>query len=363
VAADSRLPYLDLLRGVAVLVMIEAHTMDSWTRVDERGRAAYDWALFVGGFGAPSFLFLAGLTLTLAAGARLDRGVGAVEAARLARRRGWQIVGLAFLFRLYSLLVSGGTFAKLIKVDILNIMGLAMLGAAVVWQLGSSKLTRGLLLLSTAAAIVLVTPLVHAASWPGVLPNPVEWYLRPPPGRTDTFMIFPWAGFLFAGAALGVWLQAASSRGAGRELNRPLLIAGPAIAFAGLGASYLPAIYPTVDFWHTSPTFFVIRLGILLTAMPASYWCAARVPASSWLHRMGAASLFVYWIHVEIVYGLLTVAIHRRLTFEQALLATAVFSALMVVLVALKDRYGRFMRERETTKVTKITKIGQTTNS
>jgi uncharacterized membrane protein len=350
----SRLPHLDLLRGLAVLVMIEAHTMDSWTRVDERGRAVYDWALFVGGFGAPSFLFLAGLTLTLAAGARLDRGVAAAEVARLARRRGWQIFGLAFLFRVYSLLVSGGTFAKLIKVDILNIMGLAMLGVALLWQLGSSRRTRALLLLSAAAVTVLVTPLVHAASWPGGLPNPIEWYLRPPPGRTDTFMIFPWAGFLFAGAALGVWLQTAVSRGSERTLNRTLLVAGPVIAGAGLSAAYLPAIYPTVDFWHTSPTFFLIRLGILLTALPASYWCAARMPPASWLHRLGAASLFVYWVHVEIVYGLLTLSIHRRLTFEQALVATAAFCGLMVWVVVLKER----LVQRQTTKVTKSTKFG-----
>jgi uncharacterized membrane protein len=335
----KRLPHLDLLRGIAVLVMIEAHAMDSWTRVDERGRAAYDWALFVGGFGAPSFLFLAGLTLTLAAGARLDGGVGATEVARLARRRGWQVFGLAFLFRLYSLLVSGGTFAKLIKVDILNIMGLAMLGTAVLWQRGSSRLTRGLLLLSAALAIALATPLVHASSWLGALPNPIEWYLRPPPGRTDTFMIFPWAAFLFAGASLGVWLQAWSSPDAQRALNRRLLSAGPVIAFAGLGASYLPAIYPTVDFWHTSPTFFLIRLGILLTALPVSYWCGAAVRSSSWLHRLGAASLFVYFVHVEIVYGLLTLSIHKRLSFEQALMATALFSAVMVGLVLLKERY------------------------
>jgi uncharacterized membrane protein len=356
-ASPARLPHLDLLRGVAVLVMIEAHTMDSWTRIDERGRAAYEWALFVGGFGAPSFLFLAGLTLTLAAGTRLERGVDAAAVAKLARRRGWQIFGLALLFRLYSLLVSGGTFAKLIKVDILNIMGLAMLGAAVLWRQGSSRITRGILLLSAALAVAFVTPFVHALSPLGGLPDPIEWYLRPPPGRTDTFMLFPWAGFLFAGAAVGVWLQSSSSPIAQRAFNRTLLMAGPAIAAAGLGASYLPAIYPTVDFWHTSPTFFLIRLGILLAALPAADWCAARVQPSSWLHRIGAASLFVYWVHVEIVYGLLTLPIHRRLTFEQALVGAAAFSALMVWLVRLKERVERAVREKESTKVTKLTKL------
>jgi len=70
----SRRAYLDWLRGVAVLIMVEAHTIDSWTRLDDRSRSAYGWALVVGGLGAPVFLFLAGLALVLAIGSRISRG-------------------------------------------------------------------------------------------------------------------------------------------------------------------------------------------------------------------------------------------------------------------------------------------------
>ena len=59
----SRRAYLDWLRGVAVLIMIEAHTLDSWTREAERVRDDYKWSIVVGGFGAPIFLFLAGVAL------------------------------------------------------------------------------------------------------------------------------------------------------------------------------------------------------------------------------------------------------------------------------------------------------------
>src|SRR6185436_10769570 len=68
---EGRREYLDWLRGVAVLIMIEAHTLDSWTRVEERTRPAFGWAMLIGGFGAPIFLFLAGISLALAAGSRV----------------------------------------------------------------------------------------------------------------------------------------------------------------------------------------------------------------------------------------------------------------------------------------------------
>jgi len=77
----GRREYLDWLRGVAVLIMIGSHTIDSWTVVADRGRTAYRYAISIGGFGAPVFLFLAGIALMLAAGQRLRRGESESAAA------------------------------------------------------------------------------------------------------------------------------------------------------------------------------------------------------------------------------------------------------------------------------------------
>jgi len=130
----SRRGYLDWLRGVAVLIMVEAHLFDAWVRVIDRSEHPYQWAMVVGGFSAPLFLFLAGVAMALAAGSRLRKGLTAPETAAVARRRGWQILGLAFLFRLQSFIISGGPFPEtLLKVDILNVMGLSMVLAAVLW--------------------------------------------------------------------------------------------------------------------------------------------------------------------------------------------------------------------------------------
>src|SRR5262245_43179881 len=161
--------YLDWLRGIAVLIMIEAHTLDSWTHVSDRARAVYKWAIVVGGFGAPTFLFLAGVALTLAAGSRQRKGLSETDVAGLARRRGWQIFGLAFLFRLQSAVLGGGALPQsLLKVDILNVMGLSMLMAAVLWALGRSRWWRGFFLAAVMASVAMLTPVIrgtHAIDW------------------------------------------------------------------------------------------------------------------------------------------------------------------------------------------------------
>lgn len=337
----GRRGYLDWLRGVAVLIMIEGHTVDSWTRLVDRDRLEYRWATVVAGFGAPIFLFLAGLALTLAAGSRLRQGASASDAAAAARRRAWQIFGLALLFRLQSLVLSGGSFAQLAKVDILNVMGLAMLGAALVWGLGRGHVSRALLLAAAAAGLAMMTPIVRTAPLLVHLPDPVEWYARAPAGQ-GAFTLFPWAGFVFAGAAIGTWLDSTRTAAAERRLNLVLAIGGPALAAAGYAASYLPPIYRETAFWTSSPTFFFLRLGVLISAVPVAYAVSSLWPGRSRVREFGAASLFVYWIHVEMVYGLLTLPMHRRLTLEQAALAFGLFTLFLYWLVTLKNRvFGR----------------------
>jgi len=320
--------------------MIEAHTLDAWTRLADRERPSYKWAIVLGGFGAPIFLFLAGVALVLAANARRRRGLSEFEVSRRAEQRAWQVFGLAFLFRLQSLLISGGGMRALLKVDILNVMGVSMLGTAWLWRLGRRSSIRALLLVSATLLVALLTPPIRSTSWLDGWPDAVEAYIRPLPGRT-TFTFFPWAGFLFAGAVTGLWIE----RDRGREgwWNGILLLVGIITAATAYGASFLPPIYAVSSFWTSSPAFFFIRLGIITSLVPLAYLWSRIVPgetATSPIRVMGVESLFVYWIHVEMVYGVLSTPLHRRLTFEAALAAMAAFTCFLYVLVKLKQRWS-----------------------
>ena len=95
----TRRTYLDVLRGVAVLVMIEAHVIDAWTRAADRQTQGFRQSLVLGGFGAPLFLFLAGVAVAMSAGSKARRA-GIDAAVRAVQKRGMQIFLLAFVFRL-----------------------------------------------------------------------------------------------------------------------------------------------------------------------------------------------------------------------------------------------------------------------
>ncbi|MGE0445098.1 MAG: hypothetical protein AB7P99_07700, partial [Vicinamibacterales bacterium] len=251
--------------------------------------------------------------------------------------RGWQIFGLAFLFRFQSWLISGGGLNSLLKVDILNVMGLAMLGGALLWGWGRSRVGRVVCFAAATVAVAMLTPIVRESAALAPLPDRLEAYLRPIPGRT-TFTLFPWAAFLLAGGVVGLWLDAAQRAGEELRANLGLLVLGVVVGLAGYGAAQLPSIYAASSFWTSSPTFFFIRLGILMAAVPMAYaWCRLPLPSAA-LEYLGRASLFIYWIHVEIVYGVLTLPLHRRLPFNETLLAFVLFTGLMFAVARMKDR-------------------------
>jgi uncharacterized membrane protein len=185
-------------------------------------------------------------------------------------------------------------------------------------------------LAAVAIAVSLMTPLVRTADWLAPLPDVLEAYLRPPAGRS-TFTFFPWSGFVFAGAALGVLLDASASERAERRLNVWFAGVGLIIAAIALGGSYLPSAYPESRFWTTSPSFYFIRIGLLIAVIAAAYVWGLRPTAERFspLQQFGRTSLFVYWIHVELVYGFISTPLHKNLSLVQWFIAYALFTGLM----------------------------------
>jgi uncharacterized membrane protein len=347
VARAPRRGYLDWLRGLAVLIMIESHVLDAWTRVADRQSIYYGWAMIVGGFGAPLFLLLAGVSVALSAGSKLRRIGDRRAASRAVAWRGVQIFGLALLFRVQAFVISWGSARSLLKVDILNVMGPSIMAAAALWGALRSPRHRALGFVAAALAISLLTPPIRATWIFDVLPDFLEGYIRPRPGFT-TFAFFPWSAFVFAGAFVGVLLDQARSREVEIHLNTRFASFGLLLAAAAYAASFLPSPYARSEFWTSSPSFFLLRTGIMIAAVGLAFALRSRSRANAFdpLEQLGRTSLFIYWIHVEMIYGLIAKPLHKSLSFGQALWAWAFFCVFMLICSLLKDRVVASRRAR-----------------
>jgi uncharacterized membrane protein len=325
--------------------MIHTHILDAWTRDADRSSVFFRNATIVGGFAAPLFLWLAGVALALAAERQVDRGASRQEATAAVCRRGLEIFVLAFLFRLQAFVLSpGSALVTLFRVDILNIMGLAIAATGVLWGLSGRRAVAVAALSLASAALAMVTPIVRVASWVDRLPIWFQWYLRPA-GDHTTFTGLPWAGFVFAGAAAGVLIAAAGDLRHERRLHVTLGAAGAALVAIGFYTATLPTIYRASSFWTSSPTYFAIRTGALMLVLALAFaveqWTAPRGLSLEPLSRFGRRSLFVYWIHVELVYGLVAWPLRHRLPLWAMEAAALLFSLLMYRAVLLREYFAR----------------------
>jgi len=328
----KRFPFLDWMRGVAVLVMIQCHTFNSLTRLDLRDGGPYVLSQFVGGMAAPLFLFMAGMTSAFQMDGWERRGLNPLRRWRLALGRAGYILAIAFAFRISNWMgsLSGGNWHEVFKVDILNCMGVAMALFAPV--AGVSRANRARVAASVALAVALASPILANLNWDAA-PTLLREYLVPIPGRGH-FPLFPCAAYLGFGLALGAIIKQSIEQHIERLMQWSVL-AGFGLVFAGQYFANLPySIYPKSNFWSDSPALVLIRFGIMLVLMAASYlwteyWARTRW---SWVIVLGKNSLMVYWVHVVLVYGALAKPFKRTMSIPQTTLATAFVIALMLAL-------------------------------
>jgi uncharacterized membrane protein len=325
--------------------MVHAHILDSWTRDSDRTTRLYYSLQWIGGVASALFLFLAGVAMAMSAGSKARQAGKSQVGAQAARRRGWEIFLLAFVFRLQQEILGFGPLQTLLKVDMLNVMGLAMVAASALWQVTPRPRLRAAAFLAVTAAITFLTPLVRAAAWLAPLPDPLEAYLRPA-GNYAAFPLFPWAGYLLAGVAVGDFVdRLRAHQKKPTPLHVALFISGVSGVALATWASYRPALYSTADFWHDSPTIFFIRLGAVATLVAVSWVIESlsergilALRAFRVLVTLGRSSLFVYWIHVEMVYGLLADPLKRQLPLWGTQLAWLLLCVALYWIVVWKNR-------------------------
>jgi uncharacterized membrane protein len=306
-------------------------------------------AMIVGSLGGAFFLMLAGAGAALSAGSRLRRSGNPAAAATRVIRHGLLIFGLAFLFRLQAWIL--GWFPSprdLLRVDMLNIMGPSIVATGLLWRLAGT--IRGRLLVFAAATIATActTPIVRAMPL-GFLPDAVEGYVVPVRGLSN-FVFFPWMGFVFAGALVGLLIEANARRPGERRLYLWFGSAGAMLAGGGYLASWLPSPFEGTTFWTSSPAFFFIRVGVVVLSVAAAHTWTTRVrrPARwSPILQLGRTSLFIYWIHVELIYGVISRPLQRALSLREAWIAFAAFTALMLICSVGKERLAERRRSRQ----------------
>lgn len=315
----KRLSYIDWMRGLACLLMFQTHCYDSWLSADLRDTQLFKWSQLGGTLPAPLFIFLAGVSFALVTEKLRQKGFDRNRVARQTILRGAEIFGLGIVFRIqeYILGYKWVPWTDLLRVDILNILGLSMMLMGVLcWLAASPSIsvarTRSIgASFLTAILIGMLTPPLWTTWRLRFLPWPMESYVNGVHTFSEPqhwlFPIFPWSAFAFAGLAVGFLMF--SEYGRRNETKLFGWIAAAGIVAIGLSMLFDRSsirLYAVYDYWHSHPNFLLLRCGVLLIILSLVYaWCRWGFAENGFspVIQLGQTSLLVYWVHIEFVYG------------------------------------------------------------
>jgi uncharacterized membrane protein len=312
-----RIAALDAARALAVVAMVVGHTLDALLSHALRQDPSVILYWHARGLTAPMFLAVSGWAVAVAilrSGAegaavvrgRLGRVLLLLAVGYALRWPGWGIAGLAAGDR--------AVWEHLLAFDALHAIAVALLATAGVLALPWRRREQ-VLLLALLSAIALALGMADPVSWP-LWAVPLQQTV----GGTSPFPAFPWVLYFFFGAGLGL----VAGEGRGRR----------GLAMAVLGAVLVAATLPSGvgGLPPAHPVLVAFRLGAVLLLLAA----LARVPGplAARLAPLGRASLWVYAIHLPVVYGWSTYAGLAGRIGPRLDLAEAAGVALLVLLAS-----------------------------
>jgi hypothetical protein len=328
-----RLQYLDWLRGLGALIMLQGHVFHSFLKPELRGGGPFMLSQFVGGMPPAIFLFLTGITLAFLMDSIERKGLPAHARLITVWRRAGYLFLLAFAFRLQLWLFAWPSpWTDLLRVDILNCMGFAVAAMSV------------MALFRTVERVRLAAVLGLGIAFASPLISQLDWSWAPPLARSyivpdyNFFGFFPWAAYLVFGISAGSILRTLEPETIERAMQWAALTGG-VIVLAGQYFANLPfSIYGKSEFWLNSPAQVVIKLGVTLLLLALAYLWTQNVSRNrwSWVRQFGTTSLLVYWVHIELVYGRWLGYLKNNLTVVQTVVAAIGVILLMLLLSTIK---------------------------
>jgi uncharacterized membrane protein len=283
----KRLVYLDLLRGIAILLMVVDHAYDWWLDAAGHATGLAATTKFLGTLAAPLFLYLVGVGLALSTLKVRQTGKGRGKVVRHLVVRGAKLVLYGYILNFLVFFV-GSNPADILAVDILQIIGMTIwLSVPLLW--------------APSWVVVGVTAIVFVAGqtadgW--ILPDPIAAYITGN-GGIGYFPLAVWLPYTYLGLAVGK--EIGRSDRAGR-LMRILALVGALALLA------IPFVDPGWGYRHPRPVFVLFSLTFLFSLTALLWFWTERLDRGGLLvavlRDLGLASLMLYVFHHLIGYRL-----------------------------------------------------------
>ncbi|MGE5496450.1 MAG: heparan-alpha-glucosaminide N-acetyltransferase domain-containing protein [Syntrophothermus sp.] len=348
--STSRIDFIDLMRALAVLMMVQGHTIDTFLSDNFR---SFDSSLFsawwtVRGLTAPIFLFTAGTVFTCLL---RRRNLPFRENPRIGKgiKRFILLITTAYLMRFPSSRlfdfegVTAEQWKTFFAVDVLHLIAFGILFVMGLAYIAEKFRVKDSYIFGSAALIsyALFQPFSQI-NWGAFLPLPLAGYFYN--GTGSFFPLVPWTGYVFSGAFLGSYLAHNTDVFNSEKFSLKLLYAALAAFAAAVAGNFVElALTGKSNFWTTSPNLIFFRIGVVLSLNSLVSFITLKIKKiPPVLIHIGRHSLMIYVVHVILLYGSawtpgLWNTFARSFNIWTSILAAAAMIVLMTAMVHLYE--------------------------
>lgn len=304
-----RLNFVDLMRGLVMLVMIEVHVVNSMMNPIFRNETWFGYINFLNGLVAPGFIFISGFAFMLASNSK----IGEFRSFKYAF---WKQTGRIMLiwflgymlhipfFSMFECInkATSDHWMKFLGVDVLQCIAIGLLLIFILRIVIRNDKAFISVILGLGLAAVIPSAKIYDIDFQQYIPLFIAMYLTPV--YYTNFPLFPWFGFMASGV-LTAWLFMKSSE-SGTELLfiKRILISGILIAVICLPLMfYLKDNLHIIQDVRPDILFFAGRLGFVFMILGSCYYyCTWREKISPVILYPSRESLAVYFMHLQILH-------------------------------------------------------------
>jgi hypothetical protein len=309
-----RYAFLDVYRGLIVLLMIEGHAVRELLLPSLQSSGAFRFHEIIHGVTGPGFLFGAGITFGISVQHRWSEFLSLTSTLvqRVRKISLLILLGYALHLPFLSLQKTLSTATPeqwliLHRFDVLQCIGFTLLIAHLLMLFVRRERWFPAVLSIATLGVLFTTTSVWEADL-SRLPAEVVMALQ---GNFGSFYpLFPYSAFLFAGAFASYEFLKFAEMGREEAFAKRLALVG-LVMLAGSGT--LLAVDsgsgPAVQSWNSDPVLMFTKLGSLLMLLSGAWMFEKRLrslwdkPSMKWIVLLGVESLFVYVLHLMVLYG------------------------------------------------------------
>jgi uncharacterized membrane protein len=306
-----RVIFIDLMRAIAVLQMVQGHTIDVLLAPELRTTELPVYAVwyFLRGMTAPIFMFTAGTVFTYLFHS-VKRPFEQNYRVKKGLRRAFLLIFLGYFLKYPTWTifdfsdVTSDKWQLFISADVLQLIGFSLLILLLILFIAEKlKLNYTATFIIISAVIFVASPFIETINWISFLPAPIAAYFYS--GSGSLFPLFPWSGYVIAGGILGCYLAQNPLVFKTSRFSKLLGIFGVAFTLIAIFSEIiLKSLQVQIIDPQAEPNTIFYRVGFVLLLTAVVSYISLRVNHIPHIIILaGRNTLLIYVVHLIILYG------------------------------------------------------------